>query len=235
MNRNSKWPAALKAAFPHALPIITGFLFLGTAYGVYMNVSGFSFMYPLLISITVFGGSLQFVLTAMLLAPFAPLSVFLLAVMIQARHLFYGLAMLEKFNTAGAKKWPLIFLMCDESFSVNCSADVPEGIDQPAFWLCVSLYIYLSWVIGSLFGGLLGSLITFNTEGLDFVMTAMFAVIFLNQWLKDKKHGPAVIGAASSLLCLKLFGPDSFIIPSMLLILLFLTVFRKSIEEGLES
>lgn len=226
---------ALKAAFPHTIPIMAGFLFLGMTYGIYMNASGFSFVYPMIMSLVIFGGSLEFVAVQMLLSTFAPLQTLLMSVMIQARHLFYGIAMLDKFKGTGAKKPYLIFGMCDESFSVNCSAEIPEGVDMGWFMLWVTALNQLYWFCGSTLGGLLGSLITFNTEGLDFVMTAMFVVIFLEQWLKERRHYTALIGVAVSAACLLIFGADSFLLPTMACILCMLTVFRKPIEKSLEG
>lgn len=223
---------ALKAAFPHTIPIFAGFWFLGMAYGIYMNVSGFSFWYPLLMSITIFGGSLEFVAVSMLLSPFAPLQTFLMALMIQARHLFYGIAMLDKYKGLGWKRPYLIFGMCDESFSINCTAKIPEDVDKGWFMFFVTLLNQLYWVTGSTMGGLLGSLISFNTEGIEFVMTAMFVVIFLEQWLKEKRHYTALIGFLCSVGCLLLFGAESFLLPTMACILAFLTLFRKPIEKA---
>ena len=201
---------AFKAAFPHTIPILAGFSFLGLSFGVLMNVSGFSFWYPLVMSIVVFGGSIEFV----------------------ARHLFYGLSMLDKYKNVGIKKYYLIFGMCDETFSINCSADIPEGIDKGWFMTAVTLLDHIYWINGSLIGGLVGSLIPFDTTGLDFVMTAMFVVIFLEQWMKEKKHYTSLIGLFASIVCLLLFGSDSFMIPTMLLILFLLTALRKPIEKG---
>lgn len=167
------------------------------AYGIYMNVSGFSFVYPMIMSIVIFGGSLEFVAVTMLLAPFAPLQTFLMALMIQARHLFYGIAMLDKYKGMGWKKPYLIFAMCDESFSINCTVDIPEGVDKGWFMFFVSLLNQIYWFCGSTTGGLVGPLLTFDTKGLDFIMTAMFVVIFLEQWLKEKKHYTALVGIAA--------------------------------------
>ena len=177
---------AARCAFPHTIPIFAGFWFLGITYGIYMNVSGFSFVYPLLMSLTIFGGSLEFVAVEMLLSSFAPLQTLVMALMIQARHLFYGIAMLDRFKGTGWKKIYLIFGMCDESFSINCSVQPPEGIDPGWFMFFVTLFNQIYWVTGAALGGLLGSLISFDTEGLEFVMTAMFVVIFLEQWLKER-------------------------------------------------
>lgn len=223
---------AFKAAFPYTLPIFAGFWFLGMAYGIYMNVSGFSFLYPLFMSIIIFGGSLEFVVVSMLLSSFAPVQALIMSLMIQARHLFYGLSMLDKFKGLGWKKYYLIYGMCDETFSINCSVTIPEGIDKGWFMFFVTLLNQFYWVSGSTIGGLLGSLISFNTEGLDFVMTAMFVVIFLEQWLKEKKHVTALIGIIAAAVCRVVFGANSFMIPTMICILVLLTAIRKPIEKA---
>ncbi|MGI5965855.1 MULTISPECIES: AzlC family ABC transporter permease [Anaerotruncus] len=232
MQNKTVMKKALKAAFPYTIPIFAGFWFLGMTYGIYMNVSGFSFWYPMLMSLTIFGGSLEFVAVAMLLSPFAPVQTLIMALMIQARHLFYGISMLEKFKGTGWKKPYLIFGMCDESFSINYSAEIPEDVDKGWFMFFVTLLNQFYWFSGSTIGGLLGSLITFNTEGLDFVMTSMFVVIFLEQWLKEKKHYTALVGVLASAACLLLFGADSFMLPTMACILCFLTVLRKPVEKA---
>lgn len=223
---------ALRAAFPHTIPVLAGFCFLGVAYGIYMNVSGFSFLYPMIMSLTIFGGSLEFVAVSMLLSSFAPVQTLAITLMIQARHLFYGISMLEKYKGIGWKKIYLIFGMCDETFSINCSANVPEDVDKGWFMFFVTLLNQLYWVLGATVGGLLGSLIFFNTEGIDFVMTAMFVVIFLDQWRKEKKHIVALIGVGISVICLIIFGSDSFMIPTMICMLLALTALRKPIERS---
>lgn len=223
---------AFKSAFPHTIPIFAGFCFLGMAYGIYMNVSGFSFWYPMLMALTIFGGSLEFVAVTMLLGSFAPLQTLIMTLMIQARHLFYGIAMLDKFKGMGWKRFYLIFGMCDETFSINYTANIPQGVDKGWFMFFVTLLNHLYWVTGAAIGGLIGSLISFDTEGLDFVMTAMFVVIFLEQWLKEKRHYTALIGVLVSAVCLLCFGADSFMIPTMVCILCLLTVFRRQIERA---
>lgn len=223
---------ALRVAFPKTIPIFAGFWFLGISYGILMKVNGFSFLYPMLMGLTIFGGSLEFVAASMLAGVFAPLETLLVTVMIQARHLFYGISMLEKYKGTGWKKFYLIFGMCDESFSINYSTDIPDGVNKGWFMFFVTLLNHMYWVSGAAIGGLLGNFITFNTEGLDFVMTAMFVVIFLEQLLKEKKHYTAIIGVASSVACLLIFGADSFLVPTMLTILCFLTFLRKPIEKA---
>lgn len=229
--RSNKVFLALKMAFPHTIPILAGFLFLGFAYGIYMNVSGFSFWYPFTMAILIFGGSLEFITVTMLLSPFAPLQALLITLMVQARHLFYGISMLEKYKGLGWKKFYLIYAMCDETFSVNYTAEVPDGVDKGWFYFWISFMDQFYWVFGATMGGIFGSLITFNTKGLDFVLTAMFTVIFVDRLLKEKKHYSALIGFASTLACLLIFGKNSFMIPAMVCILLLLSAFRKPIEK----
>ncbi len=222
---------SFKAAFPYTVPIFAGFWFLGLTYGVYMNVSGFGFLYPMLMSLTIFAGSMEFVTANLLMGAFNPLQAFAMTLMINARHIFYGLSMLEKFKGTGRKKLYLIFGMCDESFSINCSADIPEGADKGWFMFFVTLLNHFYWFFGSTMGGIFGSLISFDTKGLEFVMTALFTVIFLEQWLKEKNHTSALTGLGISLLCLAAFGSDSFMIPSMAGILAVLTLLRKPLEK----
>lgn len=222
---------ALKAAFPCTIPIMTGFIFLGAAYGIYMNASGFSFVYPLFMSMLIYGGSLEFVAVEMLLSPFAPLQVFIMALLIQARHLFYGLSMLDKFKGTGWKKFYLIYGMCDETFSVNYTADIPEDVDKGWFMFFVTLLNQFYWVASATTGGIIGSLLKINTDGISFVMTAMFVVIFMDQWLKEDQHLSSLIGLGVSLICLLIFGADSFMIPTMITIVVLLTVLRRRLEK----
>jgi 4-azaleucine resistance transporter AzlC len=222
---------ALEAAFPYTIPIFAGFWFLGLAYGIYMNVSGFSFVYPMVMSLIIFGGSLEFVAVEMLLSPFAPVQTLVMTLLIQARHLFYGLSMLDKFKGMGWKKFYLIFGMCDETFSINYTADIPEDVDRGWFMFFVTLLNHFYWVSGATIGGLVGSLITFNTDGISFVMTSMFVVIFMEQWMKEKHHISAYIGLGVAAVCLLLFGADSFMIPTMIAIIVFLAAVRKPMEK----
>lgn len=230
MQKNLKWNA-LKAAFPYTIPIFAGFWFLALAYGIYMNVSGFSFWYPMAMSAIIYGGSLEFVAVSMLLSPFAPVQTFLMTLMIQARHLFYGISMLDKYKHLGAKKLYIIYAMCDETFSVNYTAKIPDGVDRGWFYFFVSLLDQIYWVSGATIGGLLGSLIHFDTTGLDFVMTAMFVVIFMEQWMKEKHHFSELIGLLAAVGCLLIFGADNFMIPTMICILAALSFLKKPIES----
>lgn len=232
MSNSIKIKSAFKAAFPHTIPIFAGFWFLGMTYGVYMNVSGFSFWYPMFMSLTIFAGSAEFVAVNMLLGAFNPLQALAMTLMINARHLFYGISMLDKYRGNGLKDIYLIFGMCDESFSINYTADIPAGIDRGWFMFFVTLLNHCYWFFGATLGGIFGSLIHFNTEGLDFVMTAMFVVIFMEQWMKEKNHISALVGIGISLLCLIAFGSDNFIIPAMVGIFGVLTLLRKPLEKS---
>ncbi len=232
MSKKNIITKAFRTAFPNTVPIFAGFLFLGIAYGIYMNTSGFSAAYPIVMSATIFAGSMEFVAVNLLLGAFDPLRAFALTLMVNARHLFYGISMLDKYKGTGHKKYYLIFGMCDESFSINCTADIPADVDKGWFMFFITLLNHSYWVCGATIGGILGSLVQFNTEGLEFVMTALFVVIFLEQWLKEKTHHSALFGLGISLLCLILFGGKNFIIPAMLIILTCLTVLKKPLEKA---
>lgn len=222
---------ALRAAFPHTIPILAGFLFLGMTYGVFMVQSGFPFWYPMLTSLVVFGGSLEFVIVNLLLGAFNPLQAFFMALMIQARHLFYGISVLDKYRSLGAKKLYMIFGLCDETFSVNCATEPPADVDAGWFRFFVTILDHLYWFTGCTLGALFGMLIKFNTQGLDFAMTALFVVIFINQWKKDKQHISALLGLGLSVLSLVIFGAEDFLIPAMAAILGSLAILQKPIEK----
>ena len=197
-----------------------------------MNASGFSPIYPIVMSLTIFAGSMEFVAADLLLNAFDPLGTFLMTLMVNARHLFYGISMLDQYKGTGLKKLYLIFGMCDESFSINCTALVPPQIDKGWFYFFVTLLNHLYWVLGATMGAVFGSLIQLNLEGLDFVMTALMVVLFLEQLLKNRRYGVGIIGLASTLLCRFLFGTDRFILPAMALTLLLLTLLRNPIEKA---
>ena len=204
---------AFRAAAPQTVPVFAGYLVLGMGYGIYVQSLGLPVWMPMLMGTVVYGGSLEFVLASLLLGAFSPLSAFLMALMIQARHLFYGLAMLERYKGYGLRSFYMIFAMSDETFSITCSAEPPQGIDRGWFMFFITLLDQFYWVASAAMGAALGAVLPFSTEGVDFVMTAMFVVIFLNQWEKEKQHASAVIGLAAPLVCLRIFGAGSFLIP----------------------
>ena len=221
---------ALRAAFPHTIPIFAGYSFLGMTFGILMSTSGFGFGYSVLMAVIIFAGSMQFMAVSILLAPFAPLQALAMTLILNARHLFYGLAMLDRIPAGGLRRIYTIFGLTDETFSVTCGTEVPEDVDRGWFMFFVTLLDQCWWVLGCTAGGVFGAFLRFNTQGLDFVMTAMFVVIFLEQWLKDENHTSALTGTGLSLLCLLIFGPENFIIPAMLAILAALTLLRRRLE-----
>jgi len=219
-------------AFKNSIPVMTGYLFLGLSYGIYARVSGLPFYYPLLSSIFIFGGSLEFVSVAVMLSVFSPISTFFMALALQARHFFYGISMLSKYGKEkGLKKFYLIYAMSDETFSVNYSTEIPEGVDPSEVWVRTSLLDRCYWIFASTTGGLLGGLITFNTNGIEFVMTSLFVVILLEQILKEKDHTAAIIGAVCSIVSMLIFGISNFIIPAMIAMGTLLMLLKPRLED----
>ena len=223
--------SALKAAFPYTIPVMTGYLVLGISYGVLITASGFPFWMPILTSIAIFAGSMEFVLVNLLLDGFHLLQAFLMTLMINARHLFYGISMVEGYRGMGKKKPYAIFALTDETYSLVCQDDHPTQEERHQYAFRVSVLNQIWWVAGSMIGSLLGEIIPFDVTGIDFALTALFLTVFIEQWLSTKDHASAAIGVAASVLCLLVFGPDRFLIPAMLSILIALTVLRRMRKE----
>ena len=218
---------AFKAALPYTIPICIGFLLLGMSYGFLMRSKGFSFLYPMFMSFFIFAGSMEFVTVNLLLSAFDPVHAFFLTLMVNARHLFYGISMLEKYKNVGWKKPYLIFGMCDESFTINFTVTPPQDVDKGWFMFFVTLLNQIYWVSGATLGALLGYILHFDTTGIEFVMTALFVVMFIDQWQETKNRRSALTGLGCSFLCLLLFGAEDFIIPAMVLIILCFTLSPK--------
>ena len=218
---------AFRAALPYSLPICIGFLFIAMSYGFLMRSRGFSVFYPMAMSAFIFAGSMEFVAVELLLSAYAPLHAFLLTLMVNARHLFYGISMLEKYKGMGWKKPYLIFGLCDETFSLVSSLEPPEGISRRDFYFWITFLNYLYWIIGSVLGNLAGNFITFDTTGIDFVLTALFVVLFMEQWKKKENRPAGVIGILCAAASLALFGADNLVIPAMVLILVTLLGGRR--------
>lgn len=223
---------ALKAAFPVTIPVLTGYIFLGIGYGILMNKIGYGAGWTFLISLLVFAGSIQYLAIALLVSAFNPLYTLLLTLMVNARHIFYGISMLEPYKDTGRLKAYLIFGLTDETFSLLSTMKVPQGIEKKWFFFFVTFLNHCYWVIGSILGSLVGYLLHFNTKGLDFVLTALFTVLFIDQWRGTSNHYPALIGLIASICCLLIFKGENFIIPAMIAILLFLIAFNKIIDRG---
>lgn len=219
---------AFKAALPYTLPICVGFLFLGMSYGFLMRSKGFSFLYPMLMSFFIFAGSMEFVTVNLLLSAFHPVHAFLLALMVNARHLFYGISMLEKYKNTGLKKLYLIYGMCDESFTINCTVAPPPDVDRGWFMFFVTMLNQMYWVSGATLGALLGYVIHFDVTGIEFVMTALFVVMFIDQWTGTDDHSSALTGVGCTLLCLLALGSERFLIPAMALIIICFLLRKKA-------
>ena len=218
-NRKEAFRKAFRAAFPHTVPVLTGFLVLGIAYGVLMQTKGYGAVWAFLMSAIAFCGSMQFVAITLLTTAFDPMQAFLLSIMVNARHLFYGISMLEKYKGLGKIRGFLIYVLCDETFSITSSVDPPEGTNRKYFFFSISLLNYLYWIMGTLLGSILGNLIHFNTQGLDFVLTALFVVLFLEQLEKKENRVHGAVGMIGTTLSLFLFGADKLVIPAMGIIL----------------
>jgi len=213
---------ALRAAFPHTIPILTSFLVLGMAYGVLMSSKGYGPLWSGFVSAFAFCGSMQYAAITLLTAAFDPLGAFLLSFMVNARHLFYGISLLKKYRGLGMLRPFLIYTMCDETFSVVATVDPPEEVDRGWFYFFISLLDWVYWVTGTVLGGVAGSLIMFNTAGMDFALTAMFVVLFLEQMLQPARRRAGIMGLACTVAALAVFGAERMVIPAMMLILVVL-------------
>ena len=219
---------AIRTAFVDTLPVMTGYVFLGLGFGILLNEKGYGIGWSLAMSLFIYAGSMQYVAVSLLTGGASLLTAALTTLMINARHLFYGISMVDAYKGAGKKKPYLIFALTDETYSLVSQNQTPEGISRHVYCFLVSLFDQVYWVAGSVLGSLAGKLIPINYEGIDFVLTALFVTIFVEQWLSVKKHGSARIGVGSTLLCLLVFGKDLFLIPSMVLIALMLVLLRKT-------
>ncbi|KAB8294615.1 branched-chain amino acid transport protein [Bifidobacterium avesanii] len=245
---------AFRAALPPTLPIAAGFLFFGGSYGLLMHAKGFAIVYPLAMGYVIFAGSMEFVTVNLLLSAFDPWAAFLLAIMVNARHLFYGLSMLGKFRGLGWRKPYLIFTMIDETFAIDSSVHVPASVDRGWFMVFVSALCRSYWFGGIVLGWLAGGVLPFDTTGIEFVLAALFLSILLGQWDDDRNrrgaggsrsrsaiadladsawpHAPALVGLLVPAACLMLFGPDRFMIPAMALMLAAFLILRSRLEDA---
>ncbi|MBG9978006.1 AzlC family ABC transporter permease [Ruoffia tabacinasalis] len=219
---------AFKFAFPHTIPIMAGYIFLGIPFGLLAVSQGFSPLFAILMSVIIYSGAIQYAAIDVFLASFNPINAIILTLMVGARHIFYGIAMLTKFSKLDSKKYYTIFGLTDETFSVLVSIDIPENLSRDWVYFFITLLNQMYWVSGTVIGVLLGSMITINLEGIDFVLTALFITIFVDQWLNSSSKVPALVGILSGLLCLVLFGANNFMIPAMVFIVgFFLYRFNK--------
>lgn len=216
-----------KKAFLSTLPVMAGYLVLGTGFGILLQSKGYGIGWSFAMSAFIYAGSMQYLAVDLLSGGAGLITAAITTLMVNARHLFYGISMIDKYKDTKPYKPYLIFGLTDETYSLNCTG-LPEDIDNPGkYYFLVSIFNQCYWVIGSCFGSLLGSVLPFSTEGIDFSLTALFVTVFVEQWKSTHDHIPALLGVASSVLCLLVFGPENFLIPTMILITLALTVYGK--------
>lgn len=220
----------VKKAYIKSIPVMAGYIVLGIGFGILMRNAGFGIGWCAAMSVFVYAGSLQYVGVGLLSGGAALFSVFMTSLMVNARHLFYSISMLDKYKDAGRLKPYLIFSLTDETYSLICDDTVPADTDQHVFRFFVSLFDQCYWVAGSLIGNAVGSLLPFSTAGVEFSMTALFIASFTEQWLTSSRHFPAVTGIVCPVLSLLLFGQEHFLIPAMILITVVLIGMRKKLE-----
>lgn len=217
-----------RKAFISTLPVMTGYLVLGFGFGILVKANGFATFVAPLMSLVIYAGSMQYVAVGLLTGGASLITVALTTLMVNARHLFYGVSMLDKYKGIGKSKPYLIFALTDETYSLLCTENpdiAPK--ERKKYYILVTLFDHIYWVLGTTLGSIFGALVTFNSQGIDFVLTALFITIFVEQWLSAKKHASAILGVAISVICLVVFGSQSFLIPSMLIILLSLCLFKE--------
>ena len=224
MNKN-----LFKTVFLKTLPVMTGYIALGVGFGILLYSKGYGILWSILMATFIYAGSMQYAAVNLITGGASLITTALTTLFVNARHLFYGISMLDKYKDTGAKKPYLIFALTDETYSLLCGDDYPINKDKYQFF--VSLFNHIYWIIGCALGSIIGLAIPFNTAGIDFCMTALFVTIFIEQWLSTNEHLPALIGLLSSVLCLVIFGKDAFLIPSMVLITLLLILFKKQLSK----
>lgn len=225
----------LTFAFRRSIPVLFGYLFLGIAFGLLLQSAGYSFLWALFSSLFVYGGSIQFALVGLLSGGASFITTAIMTLSINSRHIFYGLSFIEKFKSMGKLRFYMIFSLTDETYSLLCSTAVPEELNEHKTLFYIALLNQLYWICGSVLGALMGQIIPFNSEGIEFAMTALFVVIFVEQWIASKNHMPAVIGAVCGVVSLIIAGPEGFILPALIATVAFLTIFRAVKPAGKEA
>ncbi len=225
----ANWKGALRVAFPATIPVMTGYLCLGIAYGVLMRTAGYGLGWAVLLSVVCYAGSMEFVTVTLLTSVFDPVQALLMSIMVNARHSFYGLSILEKYRGTGWARPFLIFGLTDETFSLVSTLEPPANVERRDFYFWITFLDYLYWLTGSAIGNLLGGVLPFDSTGMDFALTALFVVLFLEQWKKRENRPAGLIGLGCTALSLAVFGADSLVIPAMILILAVLLGGRKKL------
>lgn len=230
-----KRSAVVRQAFYKSLPVMAGYVILGIGFGILLGNAGYGVLWSFAMALLIYAGSMQYVGVGLLAGGASVLSTVLTTVMVNARHLFYSISMIERYKDAGKYKPYMIFALTDETYSLLSDGHAPEGCDPHRYRFLVSLFNQSYWVSGCVIGSLLGGVLPFSTEGIEFSMTALFIASFTEQWLVGGNRVPALVGLLCSLVCLIAFGPSRFLIPAMLLITLVLTLFRGRLSRGEEA
>lgn len=226
---------AFAAAFPATVPVLMGYLSIGIAFGLMLEAIGYNFIWAFFMSLTVYAGSGQYLGVSLLAASAALGEVALMTLLINFRHLVYGLSMLEKFRGMGIRKLYMIFSLTDETYALLASAQAPVGVDPHNYYFSIAILDHCYWVVGSIIGGMLGAALPINTQGIDFAMTALFVVIAVDQWKSYKSHLPALIGAGAALLFLLLIGQEQMLLPALGVIVAALLALRDRLDEKPEQ
>ena len=222
----------IKKAFTATIPVMTGYLVLAIGFGILLKTKGYGVGWAIAMSGFIYAGSMQYLAIDLLCGGASLLTTAVTTLMVNARHLFYGISMVDRYQNIGKKKPYLIFALTDETYSLVCGEESVKGIKEPKeYYFSVSLFNQTYWVTGSIIGSLLGNIIPFNVDGIDFALTALFVTIFVEQWLTTKEHRPALIGVIASMLCLIIFGADSFLIPTMIIIVSLLIAQKSKLEK----
>lgn len=221
-----------KSVLIKTLPVMAGYVVLGTGFGILLKVSGYGLFWALLMSIFIFAGSAQYVGIGLISGGASIITTAITIFLVNARHLFYGISMLNKYKGAGKRKPYLIFALSDETYSLVCDGEYPEGTDKYRYWFLISLFDQCYWLIGTVIGSVIGTIMKFDSTGIDFSMTALFVTVFVEQWLSEKEHRPALIGFLATLVSLVIFGQDKFLIPAMILITGALFACRGKLEKS---
>ena len=226
---------ALKTVFIDTVPVLTGYLFLGAGFGILLaEKTQYGVLYAALMGLCIFAGSGQYLAVSLLASHASILSAAMATFLVNARHIFYGISLIDAYKGAPKKPY-MIFALTDETYSLVTQNEPPAGMSRHKYCLLVSAFNHVYWIVGCSLGALMGSMIPISFEGVEFVLTALFVTMFVEQWLSNKNHLPALIGSGTTLICLLLFGTEIFLIPSMVVIALLLTVTRKTGKRGGED
>ncbi len=221
----------MRRAFPYTIPVLTGYLFIGLAFGVMFADKGYNVLWAILMSVVVYAGSGQYLAVNFFVPGFSLIQALFLTIMVNIRHVFYGLSLVGRYNRFGKKRWYLIFGMTDETYSLICTTDVPKDVDEEKFLLSITFLNQIYWIAGTIIGSLAATALPFNSEGIEFAMTALFIVMFVELWQRRSNRIPELIGMVSAVVCLLIFGSNNFVLPTMLLIVAIIMLGKKRIEK----